>query len=217
MTKRKTQEKIRERGITLIALVITIIVLLILAGVAISALTGDSGILSNSEKAKENTALANADSTKEYTSSLLFGLQFDLVCKFLDEKTGIDIDSAWGNFTDTLYTPSSTAKYSSDHGKSYTPVKGEVSYSKTTEEEILLTTGAIEETTEGIDTNPMNIYDFAGNVIEYILYHSKSENYPCYIPGASYDTYFEWGGVCNNSSVSTVVADSTYGFRSTLY
>ena len=47
-------------GITLIALVITIIVLLILAGVALSALTGDSGILSNSEKAKEDTLEANA-------------------------------------------------------------------------------------------------------------------------------------------------------------
>ena len=52
--------KIKERGITLIALVITIIVLLILAGVALSMLTGDSGILSNAEKAKEQTNLANS-------------------------------------------------------------------------------------------------------------------------------------------------------------
>lgn len=48
-----------KRGVTLIALVITIIVLLILAGVALSALTGDSGILNNAEKAKENTEIAN--------------------------------------------------------------------------------------------------------------------------------------------------------------
>ena len=34
-----------KQGITLIALVITIIVLLILAGVTITALTGDNGIL----------------------------------------------------------------------------------------------------------------------------------------------------------------------------
>lgn len=34
-----------NRGITLIALVITIIVLLILAGVSIATLTGDNGIL----------------------------------------------------------------------------------------------------------------------------------------------------------------------------
>ena len=41
-----------QKGITLIALVITIIVLLILAGVSIAMLTGDNGILTQSTKAK---------------------------------------------------------------------------------------------------------------------------------------------------------------------
>ena len=49
-TKRK---ELRNKGITLIALVITIIVLLILAGVTISALSGDIGILQNAIKSKE--------------------------------------------------------------------------------------------------------------------------------------------------------------------
>ena len=44
------------KGITLIALVITIIVLLILAGVSIAMLTGDNGILSQTENAKNETA-----------------------------------------------------------------------------------------------------------------------------------------------------------------
>ena len=44
-----------SKGITLIALVITIIVLLILAGVAISMLSGDNGILSQAAKAKTVT------------------------------------------------------------------------------------------------------------------------------------------------------------------
>ena len=48
-----------SRGITLIALVITIIVLLILAGVTISALSGDNGILTNATKAKEETEIEN--------------------------------------------------------------------------------------------------------------------------------------------------------------
>ncbi len=43
------------RGITLIALVITIIVLLILAGVTIATLTGDNGILTRANEAKEET------------------------------------------------------------------------------------------------------------------------------------------------------------------
>ena len=45
----------KQTGITLIALVITIIVLLILAGVSIATLTGNNGILKQANQAKENT------------------------------------------------------------------------------------------------------------------------------------------------------------------
>ncbi len=48
----------KEKGITLIALVITIIVLLILAGVAIATLTGDNGILTKAVSAKDKTGRA---------------------------------------------------------------------------------------------------------------------------------------------------------------
>ena len=48
----------KQTGITLIALVITIIVLLILAGVSIAMLTGNNGILTQAKLAKENTAAA---------------------------------------------------------------------------------------------------------------------------------------------------------------
>ena len=48
----------KEKGITLIALVITIIVLLILAGVSIAMLTGENGIITQAIKAKENTEQA---------------------------------------------------------------------------------------------------------------------------------------------------------------
>lgn len=47
-------------GITLIALVVTIIVLLILAGVTIATLTGENGILTQASKAKDKTAEAGA-------------------------------------------------------------------------------------------------------------------------------------------------------------
>ena len=49
----------KNNGITLIALVITVIVLLILAGVTIATLTGDNGIFSNASKAREQTEIAN--------------------------------------------------------------------------------------------------------------------------------------------------------------
>ena len=52
---------LKERnGITLIALVITIIVLLILAGVTIATLTGDNGILNQAGKAKDKTTEAES-------------------------------------------------------------------------------------------------------------------------------------------------------------
>ena len=55
------RKKLRiNRGITLIALVITIIVLLILAGVSISMLTGQNGILTQAQKAKNSTEQSSA-------------------------------------------------------------------------------------------------------------------------------------------------------------
>lgn len=43
-----------NKGITLIALVITIIILLILAGITIATLTGENGILRKSRSSKNN-------------------------------------------------------------------------------------------------------------------------------------------------------------------
>ena len=45
----------KNKGITLIALVVTIIVLLILAGISIYMLTGQNGILNRAAEAKEKT------------------------------------------------------------------------------------------------------------------------------------------------------------------
>ena len=57
--KIKQKTKMKERGITLIALVITIIILLILAAVTISALSGDNGILQKAAEARTQTIKAN--------------------------------------------------------------------------------------------------------------------------------------------------------------
>ena len=50
--KNKTKKQQKNTGITLIALVVTIIVLLILAGISISMLTGDNSILTKAGEAK---------------------------------------------------------------------------------------------------------------------------------------------------------------------
>ena len=51
----------KQKGITLIALVVTIIVLIILAGVSISLVLGENGIVNKAKKAKENTELAKTE------------------------------------------------------------------------------------------------------------------------------------------------------------
>ena len=57
MEKLKKKRGTKNNGITLIALVITIIVLLILAGVSIATLTGDNGILTKATESKEQTEI----------------------------------------------------------------------------------------------------------------------------------------------------------------
>ena len=64
----------KNKGITLIALVITIIVLLILAGVTIATLTGDNGILTKASQAKEEMTQASAE-----------------------EKVGVEVLGSYGN------------------------------------------------------------------------------------------------------------------------
>ena len=56
--KGEKDKNMRNKGITLIALVITIIVLLILAAVSIATLTGENGILTRANDAKEQTEIA---------------------------------------------------------------------------------------------------------------------------------------------------------------
>lgn len=65
-----------NKGITLIALVITIIVLLILAGVSIAMLSGDNSILGNAAKSADYNKIGEAKDqislkVSEYVTSLL--------------------------------------------------------------------------------------------------------------------------------------------------
>ena len=76
--KKKLIKLRKENGITLIALVITIIVLLILAGVSIAMLTGENGILSQAQKADVETRGAAVEEAKNLWETN----------KTLDENTG---------------------------------------------------------------------------------------------------------------------------------
>ena len=62
MKEQKDQKQnIKNKGITLIALVVTIVVLLILAAVSISMLTGENGIITQAQDAKDKTGQASAE------------------------------------------------------------------------------------------------------------------------------------------------------------
>lgn len=59
----------KEKGITLVALVVTIVVLLILAGVSITMVLGQNGIVKKAQDAKTNYTAAAADESKTMTNA----------------------------------------------------------------------------------------------------------------------------------------------------
>ena len=94
-----------NKGITLIALVITIIVLLILAGVSIAMLTGNNGILTQASTAQKNTDRENAierinvalQSIKtEVSSNLASNTAYDAVTAAGTADTGLLAASVTG-------------------------------------------------------------------------------------------------------------------------
>lgn len=87
----KTKVKERQSGITIIALVITVIVLLILAGISIAAFLGDNGIIENSDEAKVETEISQYREKLEY-------IKYQ---KYADEYT-IDIDKFLGEYAETV-------------------------------------------------------------------------------------------------------------------
>ena len=58
----------KQKGVTLIALVITIIVLIILAGVSMNALVGENGIITQAQRAKEETEQGKREEEKALLS-----------------------------------------------------------------------------------------------------------------------------------------------------
>ncbi len=83
-----------QKGITLLALVITIIVLLILAGITINAITGDNGIIRNAGKGKEETEIANEKDILEKVTVQAMGnnkygnIEEEELQEQLDKETG---------------------------------------------------------------------------------------------------------------------------------
>ena len=163
---------------------------------------------------KEAQELSNGLSTGGKTSSLMFGIQWDLTCKFL-EKSGLAISQIngdsinWGNYTNSAIFLS-RGKYNTNPSDSSSNWLNIIQGEKNSR--MLLTTGASE------DTNKMNIYDFAGNEEEWTL--EKSINNAqgiCVRRGADYIDYsYTYPG--NTRYGGTVIRKSDdVTFRASLY
>ena len=79
----------QEKGITLIALVVTIVVLLILAGVSISLVLNNNGVISKAKDAKNQYAEAQTNEEKH----------FNEVSDWIDTKVGETTGGGTGNST----------------------------------------------------------------------------------------------------------------------
>ena len=111
----KTNE---EKGITLIALVVTIVVLLILAGVSISMLFGDNGIIKRAQEAKERSEIAEERELVELSAmgALARDKWGEITYDNLDEELKI-------NLGDRDYTLDGTGPFTVtyvDSGRMYT-------------------------------------------------------------------------------------------------
>ena len=184
------------------------------------------------------TLASKLSTEKSYTSSLMFGVQWDLVLKHIEVKevakgtTLATIQSAlrteskdWGNYRDATFKIN-RGKYA-DY-KNYTLSTTWTSYNQTTSnnfvnsnsvkqvqsskgEGILLTTGASDT------CQKMNIYDLAGNVYEWTLEYTIDTFYPCAIRGGVYSCNGSYGPASYRDSDLTISSNDGHGFRPSLF
>ena len=94
LEERMKKQKRKQQGITLIALVVTIIVLMILAGISIGTLTGDNGLISQAQKGKEETEIAeekevlNICTVNAAKNNIYGNIEKEELQKELDLETG---------------------------------------------------------------------------------------------------------------------------------
>ena len=161
--------------------------------------------------------MASYISDKKYISSLLFGFQNNLVCKFIEEngylnhkekitKEMINANSSlWGNYYHANFKLD-RGKYSENYGKDYQDISENTV--KKAYKNWLLTTGASEQ------NKICNIYDFAGNVSEWTLEYEKQDKKSNIIRDGSF--YFNYGGndpANGRYKVNSNSSSSSYGFR----
>ena len=134
------------------------------------------------------------------TTSLLFGVQWDLTLKYLETKGTSQADlktnsRRWGNYENNAWNITNANLKYAPKGSGWTNATEK---SKTDSERILLSTGADESFSK------MGIYDLAGNVLEWTLEYTSSTYFPCASRGGNY-----------NNSGSSIPASIRYSVRTT--
>ena len=119
--------------------------------------------------------LASNMESGNHTSSLMFGVQWDLVLKYLETKGTSQVDlktdsTSWGNYYNNAWNiTNSNSKYAiyDDKLENFDWTSGAYGI-KDSDTIVLLSTGASD------DFSKQGIYDLAGNVFEMTLEHTNS-------------------------------------------
>ena len=149
-------------------------------------------------------------------SSLMFGVQWDLVLAFMHNKGNIadstltSNSTTIGNYNDNLWTiKNAKAQYSEDDGDTFTACPNP--FKKESESEILLTTGADSS------FSVQNIYDIAGNVWKFTLERSPYTNVLCARRGGGFNVTGSDYPAALRFNVSTDFSGFNIGFRVSLF
>ena len=158
--------------------------------------------------------LAGQVESGSYTSSLMFGVQWDLILKYIETKNAttqynLKTESKTiGNYNNNLWNiTNANAKYSANYGSSFTACPKQ----KLENASILLTTGANKS------FSLMNIYDLAGNVWEWTLEKTFDDSSPCTGRGGSYYNLGSNNPASHRDDRSMFASANDLGFRLSLY
>ncbi len=164
---------------------------------------------------KQAQELSEGLAVEGKTSSLLFGIQGDLVLKYIENNSSItkseiiSDSTSWGNYKNSQFDVSK-GKYTLTPDVANSWLEIQSGYLKESNVSALFTTGVTER------NKIQNIYDFAGNVWEWTLEYAAASFSPCAFRGGGYNS----NGNENSAKkrLGTNVNDAgLVGFRTCLY